>query len=112
MPNITNLFSNIPPIVPEEIFTELLHTREMRIERIVSAGQTTPQGQWYDQNEDEWVILLSGAAKLEFADGSVHDLTAGDYVLIPSHCRHRVAWTIPNEVSIWLAVYYKENPER
>jgi cupin 2 domain-containing protein len=105
----TNLFTDLQPFGTEEIFTELLRTECMRIERIVSAGQITPPGQWYDQDWDEWVILLSGAAKLEFADGSIHDLKPGDYRLIPAHCCHRVAWTIPHKVSVWLAVHYKSD---
>lgn len=105
MLNIAHLFTDVQPFGTEEIFTELWRTECVRIERIVSTGQITPLGQWYNQNWDEWVILLSGAAKLEFADGSVHDLKPGNYVLIPAHCRHRVAWTVPNEASVWLAVH-------
>jgi cupin 2 domain-containing protein len=108
-PSIAHLFSDIQPSLPEEIFTELLNAKTMRIERIVSTGQITPIGQWYDQNWHEWVILLSGMAQLEFADGAIYDLKPGDYVLIPAHCRHRVAWTMPNQASVWLAVHYQDD---
>ncbi len=105
MPQISNLFTNINSSAGEEEFAELLHNEHVRLERIVSTGQTTPAGEWYDQNWDEWVILLSGAAKLEFDEGPTHDLQPGDYLLIPSHCRHRVAWTVPNQATVWLAVH-------
>ena len=90
----------------------------VRIERIVSTGQASPADFWYDQDEDEWVVLLSGAAKLEFAEAEdasataaannekTLDLKVGDWVLLPAHCRHRVAWTDPEQTSVWLAVFY------
>lgn len=80
----------------------------MLIERIVSTGQTSPEGFWYDDPREEWVVLLAGAAALEFeAQGSVrHGMLPGDYVHIPPHCRHRVAWTDPALPTVWLAVYF------
>jgi cupin 2 domain-containing protein len=72
----------------------------------LSYGQTTPTGEWYDQTQDEWVMLVRGEAKLEYDDGSQIDLKKGDYVMIPAHTKHRVAWTIENELTIWLAVHF------
>jgi len=85
----------------------LVETGAVRIERIVSRGQESPDGFWYDQEWDEWVLLLAGAARLHF-EGSVDELNLvpGDYVRIPAHCRHRVSWTDPEQDSIWLAVHY------
>jgi len=85
----------------------------VRIERIVSTGQATPPGQWYDQDLHEWVVLLSGRAALSF-EGTT-DLLAlepGDHVTIPAHCRHRVEWTDPIQPTVWLAVHYRHDPGR
>lgn len=80
----------------------------LNVERIVSMGHASPDGFWYDDPRAEWVVLLSGAATLEFeADSTRHDMHAGDYVLIEPHCRHRVASTHPDEPSVWLAIYYE-----
>jgi cupin 2 domain-containing protein len=77
------------------------------IERIVSTGQASPPGFWYDSPRAEWVVLLSGAAVLEFeGEAEPHPMKPGDHVLIDAHCRHRVAWTSETEPSVWLAVYY------
>ncbi len=106
MPTMNNLLKKLPIHVDEELFETLLQGQTFRLERIVSTGQVTPVGQWYDQVWDEWVILLSGAARLRFADEqTVHDLKPGDYVLIPAHCRHRVEWTDPEQASVWLALH-------
>ncbi|MEQ8346982.1 MAG: cupin domain-containing protein [Sneathiellaceae bacterium] len=89
-----------------ELVEELAGRPGLRIERIVSQGQASPPGFWYDQAEDEWVALLSGAARLEFADGRVREMAAGDHVLLPAGLRHRVAWTDPGRQSVWLAVFW------
>jgi cupin 2 domain-containing protein len=95
---INNLFSGIPGEVPQEIMEVLLKTPGFYLERIVSGGQATPPGQWYDQETHEWVVLLSGAAALLFAgEDRVRIMRPGDYVLIPAHCRHRVEWTDPEQ---------------
>jgi cupin 2 domain-containing protein len=85
----------------------LVEQAGVTIERIVSTGQASPPGFWYDSPHAEWVVLLSGAATLEF-EGSAqpHPMKPGDHVLIEAHCRHRVAWTSDREPSVWLAVYY------
>ena len=89
----------------------LLNTKYMRIERIVSKGHISSKNFWYDQDENEWVMLLKGAAKLAFEDSNdIIELHAGDYVDIPAHRKHRVEWTTPNEESVWLTVFYRATP--
>jgi cupin 2 domain-containing protein len=102
-----NLFSNIPDSVPEEVFEILVKTNHLKLERIVSAGQATPAGEWYDQETNEWVILLSGSAGLLFeGETELCVLYPGDYVHIPAHRRHRVEWTDAKHKTVWLAVHY------
>ncbi|MCX7097590.1 MAG: cupin domain-containing protein [Methylococcales bacterium] len=105
-PSASNLFANIPDHLPNELFTNLFIQDNIQIERIVSKGHITPMGQWYDQARDEWVILLQGEASLRFEDSpDLVTLSAGDYVLIPAHVRHRVEWTLPDFNTIWLAIH-------
>jgi cupin 2 domain-containing protein len=106
-PTIGNLFASIPDHIPSELSEILQVSNGVEIERIVSRGQCSPDGFWYDQERAEWVVVLSGATHLEFDDGSVSEMSAGDYVNIPAHCRHRVSWTDPNQDTIWLAVHYE-----
>jgi cupin 2 domain-containing protein len=104
---MTNLFAPIPPETPAEIIQVLLETGNFRLERIVSAGQATPPGEWYDQDTHEWVALLTGSAGLSFADEpEPRVLRPGDYLLIPAHRRHRVEWTDPDQPTVWLALHY------
>lgn len=107
-----NLFADLPQGAPaEEIFTELLARPGLRIARIVSTGQASPPGFWYDQPEGEWVILLSGSAMLRFADEDApRQLAPGDYVHIPPRRKHRVDATSATEPSVWLAVHYAPAP--
>lgn len=100
-----NLFAGIPARLADELVETLHSTGEMRIERIVSAAHASPAEFWYDQEQDEWVIVLQGAARVQFEDEMV-ELRAGDYLHIPAHRRHRVDWTSPDEQTIWLAVFY------
>lgn len=104
--NVNNLLNNIPDTLPDECFEELVSAGGVRVERIVSHGHTSPASGWYDQEENEWVLVLQGAGKLVFEDGAEVLLEKGDYLNIPKHSRHRVAWTDPNEVTVWLAVFY------
>ena len=105
---INNLFADIPPTLPEEITQTLFEKSSLRIERIVSHGQASADGFWYDQQEDEWVLLVSGAARLEFKDRRhVVELHAGDFIHIPCHQQHRVAWTKPGQETIWLAIFFQ-----
>ncbi|MBT9515718.1 MAG: cupin [Methyloversatilis discipulorum] len=102
-----NLFDNLPPAPqPEELFETLCARPGVRIERIVSTGQCSPPGFWYDQPGDEWVALLSGSATLRFADEATgRELRPGDWVFIAAHRRHRVERTDATTPSVWLAVH-------
>ena len=106
-PAVANLFDDLPPSLAEERFDVLVQAGPIRLERIVSTGQGTPPGQWYDQATHEWVVVLRGSAGLRF-EGSdeVRELRPGDHVLIPAHRRHRVEWTDPGEPTVWLALHY------
>jgi cupin 2 domain-containing protein len=100
-----NLFTNLSADLPEELFTTLLQAPDVHIERIVSHGHCSPDGFWYDQPTSEWVIVLKGAARIEL-EGKTVEMKPGDYLNIPAHTKHRVAWTTPDEPTIWLAVHY------
>jgi cupin 2 domain-containing protein len=100
-----NLLTNLPDHLPEELFTVLLRAPGVRIERIVSHGHQSPDGFWYDQPTGEWVIVLKGAARIQFEDRTI-EMSHGDYLDIPAHTKHRVAWTTPDEPTVWLAVHY------
>ena len=91
----------------EERVDVLVQNDQLRIERIVSTGQASPPGFWYDQDEHEWVLVLAGHAGLRFEQEEVRRLTPGDQVHIPAHARHRVEWTARDEVTVWLAVFYR-----
>jgi cupin 2 domain-containing protein len=99
-----NIFNDIPESIPGELTTVLQQGRGARVERIVSLGHRSPDGFWYDQPEDEWVMVVKGAARLEFED-RVLEMEAGDWITIPAHQKHRVAWTTPDEPTVWLAVF-------
>ncbi|MCL2918005.1 cupin domain-containing protein [Shewanella litorisediminis] len=103
---MANLLTELPENLCEEVFETLIRSPFCRIERIVSFGHSTAEGQWYDQDEDEWVVLLSGSAVLAYDDGSRLALAPGDYVNIPARVRHRVEATDPAIPSVWLAVFY------
>ena len=103
----SNILANIPQRIPDELFETLIHTPHVKIERIISHGHQTDANYWYDQPQAEWVLLVKGAATLAFEDHTL-DLQTGDYVNIPAHCKHRVAWTTPDEETVWLAIFYDE----
>jgi cupin 2 domain-containing protein len=102
-----NLLRDLPDAVAGEIVERLAGSDAVRIERIVSRGQASPDGFWYDQDEAEFVLVLAGAARLSFADGAVMALGAGDWIDIAPHRRHRVDWTDPDRPTVWLAVFYR-----
>lgn len=103
-----NLLRDLPDAGHGEISKTLLAAPALRIERIVSHGQASPPGFWYDQAEAEWVVVLQGMARLRFADeAAARSLTAGDCVQIAAHRRHRVEWTDPVTPTVWLAVFYR-----
>lgn len=101
-----NIFANLPTTLPEELTNVLQEGTGVRIERIVSTGHRSPDGFWYDQPENEWVLVLQGAARLAFEDRVV-EMLPGDYLNIPANRKHRVAWTSPTEPTVWLAVFYR-----
>jgi len=100
-----NLFADIPAYLPDELLTILLEAADVRIERIVSHGHASPEEIWYDQDRHEWVVLLKGAATLQFEVGEI-EMKPDDFVNIPANKKHRVEWTTPDEPTIWLAVHY------
>ena len=102
-----NLLHALPGALPAEISECLLQSGGVRIERIISKGQHSEPGFWYDQSESEWVLLVKGAATLRFEQGdqTVH-LTPGMYLNIAAHERHRVESTAADQETVWLAVFY------
>jgi cupin 2 domain-containing protein len=106
--NRVSLFQDIPDHLDQELVEKVLAHDSFRIERIVSRGHASPPKFWYDQVEHEWVVMLKGKAQLQ-VDG-VKDLVRlgpGDTYDLPAHTKHRVAWTVPNQDTIWLAVFWK-----
>ncbi len=104
---LKNIFNRIPKDIPNEIFEEIVSSKRCRIQRIISKGQSTSDGQWYDQDQAEWVILLQGSAGLLFeGSDNLINLQPGDYLHIPANAKHRVEWTDQNQETIWLAVRY------
>ncbi len=101
-----NLFENIPGSLQEELFERIGGNENVKIERIISQGHASPPGFWYDQTENEFVILLSGKAKIVYESGEEFNLLPGDYLDIKSHCKHRVEWTDAGRKTVWLAVFY------
>ncbi|MEZ6093728.1 MAG: cupin domain-containing protein [Pirellulaceae bacterium] len=101
-----NLFSGLNSSATEELTSVLTQSANVRIERIVSTGQASAEGFWYDQSEHEWVAVLEGEAIIEFENGDSKTMKPGDFIQIPKHCRHRVAWTTPNKPTVWLAVFF------
>ena len=101
-----NILDLIPSDLEGEVFETLLESGEVKIERIVSLGHTSPKSGWYDQDKDEWVLVLKGAATIEIEDRGKIDLVSGGYINIPAHCRHKVVWTDPKVKTIWLAIHY------
>lgn len=102
-----NIFKKIPAALPDELCENILDPGSFKLERIVSRAHATPEGEWYDQEKNEWVILLRGSAALRI-EGNDHLtlLAPGDYLLLPAHRKHRVEWTAPDTETIWLALHY------
>ena len=102
-----NIFADLPADLNKEQFDELLQVKNIRIERIISKGHTSPETGWYDQEEDEWVLVLEGTGTILFAENNQQvTLRKGDYLHIPAHTKHKVIWTEPEELTVWLAVHY------
>ena len=104
----SNLYRDIPEVVEDELFQPLIETDHFRLEKIISRGHATPPEEWYNQDGEEWVVLLKGRAGLLFeGETEVQVMGPGDCLQIPSHRRHRVEWTDPNGETIWLALHYR-----
>jgi len=103
---MANLFDITGLNLASEMTERLVSTNEIRIERIVSKGQSSPKDFWYDQSEHEWVVVLSGYGVIEFADGRNITLHKGDYLNISAHEKHRLAKTAPDIETVWLAIFY------
>lgn len=108
MNNIFNL-DNISFSLDEEVTSILASSGNISIERIVSFGQTTNENDWYDQNQNEFVLLLQGEARIGFDNGEEKNLSKGDFLVIPAHARHRVNYTSTQPVCIWLTVFFDKN---
>ena len=104
---LKNILSDIPDELPDELTDLIAVHRDIAIERIVSRGHSSPPDFWYDQDKNEFVLVVSGKARLRF-DGDEDDIRMkkGDYIIIPAHKRHRVEWTSPDEDTVWLAVHF------
>lgn len=107
---IKNIFDELPKTISisEEFFETVAESDSVRIERIISDGHTTPENEWYDQKLNEWVLLISGSATLQFQGNDEEIiLKPGDSIMIPSGCRHRVEKTDNIHQTIWLAVHFQ-----
>jgi len=101
-----NIFSIRPANLENEALDVLINNSNVTIERIISKGHRSPETGWYDQEKNEWVMVLRGGAELTFADQTIVRLEAGDFIHIPPHKKHRVSWTDPDQETFWLAVHY------
>jgi len=101
-----NIFVDIPKQLKEELFENILTKDNLKIEKIISKGHTTPIGEWYDQDSNEWVIVLEGEALLSFENSGDVKLKKGDYINILAHTKHKVSWTTPDKETVWLAIHY------
>ena len=111
MPIIGNLLADLPDVPSGEVFQPFVERDGIKIERIISHGQATPKGEWYDQEWDEWVLILSGQAHVLIeGETQPRELKCGDHLLLSAHCRHRVEWTPPDTTTIWLAVHFGTVP--
>lgn len=102
---VKNIFDELPQQLPKEVVQTLIQATDVRIERIISHGHASPSDFWYDQPNHEWVIVLKGAARLQFEDKMI-EMNPGDFLNIPAFKKHRVDWTTPDEQTIWLSVFY------
>ena len=103
---LENIFDSIPDNIDEEVFDLLLQNNQIKIERIISKGQSSPKSGWYNQDKNEWVIVLKGEALISFENDEDISLKPGSHLHIPAHTKHKVKWTAPDTETIWLAVFY------
>ncbi|MEW6652933.1 MAG: cupin domain-containing protein [Bacteroidota bacterium] len=102
-----NIFDELPKDLQEEVFEKITEGKDFLLERIISGGHSSPPNFWYEQEKNEFVILLTGSAEIIYDDGTSFSLLPGDYVTIPAHQKHRVEETDKNQKTIWLALHYK-----
>ena len=106
LPTLRNLLTSLPAARDAEVSETLITAHGIRLQGIISFGQVSPEGFWYDQKEAEWVMLLTGRARLVIAgEAEERVLGPGDAVYLPAHCRHRVEWTDPDHPTVWLALF-------
>ena len=103
-----NIFESIPNNLTEEVFETILQSKNITIERIISKGHTSPETGWYNQEQNEWVMVLKGDAIITFEDEKEIRLNEGSYLNIPAHTKHQVSWTSQQTETIWLAIYYSD----
>ena len=103
---MNNIIDSIPENLDKEFFENIIESKNVRIERIVSKGHASPDSGWYDQDQNEWVIVVKGEAVIAFEKDEQVRLKEGDHINIPAHKKHPVAWTDPEVETIWLAVFY------
>ena len=102
-----NLFSNLPNQIDDKIFETIIDSDGCKIERIISKGHHSLNNYWYDQEKNEWVMVLKGSAGLRLEnDNEIIKMMPGDYINIPVHYKHRVEWTDSDIETIWLAIHY------
>lgn len=104
-----NFLDGVPGSSDTEFLTDFLSTTDVLIERIVSFGQSSPEGFWYDNERGELVFVLDGEGDVEFDDGRTYKLSKGQYLNIPAHAKHRVSRTASGRKTVWLCIYYNEN---
>ena len=101
-----NIYKQIPDNLGEEVFEVLVQSKAVKIERIISKGHKSPDTGWYDQEQNEWVLVLKGNASICFEDETMIELNVGDYINISAHSKHRVISTSAITETIWLAIHY------
>lgn len=102
-----NIFDDIPNKIEEELIETLVRTKNIKIERIISDNHSSPENFWYDQDKNEFVIVLQGEGTILFEDGNQVTLKKNEYLNIPAHFKHRVEGTSSDEKTIWLAIFYE-----
>lgn len=101
----SNFFDKISENISKETFETIVQSNNVKIERIISPP-STEKGGWYDQEENEFVLVLKGDAEMLFENTEKIKMKEGDYIIIPAHKKHRVEKTSEKEETIWLAVFY------
>jgi cupin 2 domain-containing protein len=100
-----NIFEQIIVDKKEEFFFEIFKNKTIKVEKIVSNGQKSPENFWYEQDKSEFILLLEGFAILEF-ENRVVELKKGDCLNIEAYQKHKVKFTSLDEPTIWFAVFY------